>query len=107
MSAPSQSLRYVAGGTVQAGDGVYVERAADAEILRLCREGAFCYVLTSRQMGKSSLMVRTAEKLLAEGVKPVIVDLTELGANTASDQWYRGFLEKIAEQLELPNPVGA
>jgi hypothetical protein len=52
-------------------------------------------------MGKSSLMIRTAEKLIQEGVKPVIVDLTELGANTTAVQWYRGFLEKISEQLDL------
>lgn len=95
------SVHYVAGGTVQAGDGVYVERAADAELLRLCREGRFTYVLTSRQMGKSSLMVRTAEKLLEEGIRPVIIDLTELGAQTTQEQWFRGVLQKIEEQLEL------
>ena len=36
-------------------------------------------------------MIRTAEKLIDEGVKPDMVDLTELGANTTADQWYAAF----------------
>ena len=70
---------FVAGGTVQAGGGVYLERAADREVLEHCRAGKFTYILTSRQMGKSSLMIRTAERLASEGTLPVIIDLTELG----------------------------
>jgi roadblock/LC7 domain-containing protein len=105
MNTSGPAIHYVAGGTVQAGEGVYVERPADAILPRLCREGAFAYVFTPRQMGKSSLMIRTAETLLNEGIKPVIVDLTELGANATADQWYRGVLEKIAEQLELRTSV--
>ena len=107
MSTPESTVRYVAGGTVQAGEGVYVERAADEVLLRLCRVGAFAYVLTSRQMGKSSLMVRTAERLIDKGIRPVIIDLTELGAQTIAEQWYRGFLEKIGEQLELQTSIPA
>src|SRR5687768_10465521 len=105
MSSPRPPLKYIAGGTVQAGEGIYVSRPADEELLRLCRTGKFAYVLTSRQMGKSSLMIRTAEKLLEDGCRPVIIDLTELGTNTTADQWYRGVLEKLAIDLELPEPV--
>ena len=105
MTARGSELRFVAGGTVQAGQGAYIERPTDATLLRLCREGVFAYVLTSRQMGKSSLMIRTAEQLMEEDIKPVIVDLTELGADTTAEQWYRGILEKLAGQLELSSSV--
>ena len=101
MNRPGSKIQYVAGGTVQASDGVYVVRAADEALLRLCRNSDFAYVLTSRQMGKSSLMIRTAERLIQDGIRPIIIDLTELGANTTAEQWYRGFLEKVSEQLEL------
>ena len=92
---------YVAGGTVQAAGGVYLERAADSSLLKLCRDGAFAFVLTSRQMGKSSLMIRTAERLYAENVRSVIVDLTNLGAEVTADQWYKGFLITLEDQLGL------
>ncbi|MFY1829330.1 AAA-like domain-containing protein, partial [Myxococcus fulvus] len=92
---------YTVGGTVQAGGGVYLERRADPEMLALCRAGTFAFVLTARQMGKSSLMVRTAEELFDEGIRSVIIDLTRIGKQVTSDQWYVGLLVVIQEQLGL------
>ena len=90
---------------MQAGGGVYLERHADHELLEHCRAGNFSYILTSRQMGKSSLMIRTAERLTSEGARPVIVDLTEFGAQTSAEQWYKGFLTTLQDQLSLRVPV--
>jgi hypothetical protein len=98
-------FQFVAGGAVQAGGGIYLERDADRELLRHCLDGDFTYILTSRQMGKSSLMYRAAERLADAGARPVIIDLTELGAQTTADQWYKGFLLLVQEQLGLQ--VGA
>ena len=95
----AEAFAFVAGGTVQAGNGVYLARRADRELLEHCRAGDFSYILTSRQMGKSSLMIRTAERLAAEGVGPVIVDLTEFGAQTTAEQRYKGFLSSVHDQL--------
>ncbi len=106
MNRPSAHA-FVAGGTVQAGGGVYLERSADRDLLEHCRAGDFSYILTSRQMGKSSLMIRTAERLTAEGVLPVIVDLTEFGAQTSAEQWYKGFLTVVQDTLSLKTPVSA
>ena len=97
----AEAFAFVAGGTVQAGGGVYLERQADVELLERCRAGDFTYILTSRQMGKSSLMIRTAERLAAEGTMPVIIDLTEFGAQTTAEQWYKGFLASVQDQLSL------
>ena len=96
---------YTVGGTVQAGEGIYIPRLADQELLQLCRERVFAYVLTPRQMGKSSLMVQTAERLQAEGVRTAIVDLQDLGAQVTAEQWYFGFLVKLEDQLELETDV--
>ncbi|MGB3615869.1 MAG: AAA-like domain-containing protein, partial [Elainellaceae cyanobacterium] len=92
---------YTPGGTDQAGQGIYLERQADAQLLQLCQEGVFAYVLTSRQMGKSSLMVHTARRLATEGVVTLIVDLTDVGVqDVTADAWYRGFLLEIEAKLE-------
>ncbi|MEH1926518.1 AAA-like domain-containing protein, partial [Nostoc sp.] len=96
---------YTVGGTVQAGGGIYIPRQADEELLSLCQSATFAYVLTPRQMGKSSLMVRTAETLRDEGICSVIVDLQELGANVTAEQWYFGFLVKLDDQLMFDTDV--
>ncbi|MEM7578336.1 MAG: AAA-like domain-containing protein [Cyanobacteria bacterium P01_A01_bin.80] len=96
---------YTVGGTVQAGDGIYVPRHADEELLELCRQSAFTYILTSRQMGKSSLMVRTAESLADEDIQSVVIDLTQLGVKLSAEQWYLGLLSIIEETLMLDTDV--
>src|SRR4051812_16571619 len=65
---------YVTGGPVQAGKGIYIPRKTDDELLRLCQSRDFAYVLTPRQMGKSSLMERTVSRLRREGVRTVKID---------------------------------
>src|SRR5262249_15717870 len=92
---------FTTGGTVQAGDGYYVERQADQVLLSLCRQGTFAYVLTARQMGKSSLMMRTVEHLVLENIRSVVIDLNGIGTQLTPGQWYLGLLEPIQEQLDL------
>lgn len=92
---------YTVGGTVQAGSGIYIERNADSELMKACREGAFAYILTARQMGKSSLMVNTARRLVEEDVHSVIMDLTELGVQASVREWYLGLMVRIASRLGL------
>ena len=92
---------FTIGGTVQAGGGIYIGRAADAELLALCRAGTFTYILAARQMGKSSLMTRTADQLADEGIRTVKLDLTRIGTNVSIESWYFGILFEIRRQLRL------
>ncbi len=102
----AEPMIYTVGGTVQANDqGVYIARQADTELLQLCRDATFAYVLTPRQMGKSSLMIRTAEQLIEEGVQSVIIDLTQIGTQLTADEWYSDFLDLVANQLTLTTDV--
>ncbi len=92
----AEAVRYITGGTLPADAPFYQVRAADRELYEYCLAGQFAYVLTSRQMGKSSLMARTAKKLQAEGIVTPIIDLTSIGAQgVTAEQWFFGFLSQI------------
>lgn len=98
---------YTVGGTVQAGDGIYIPRKADNELLGYCRAGEFAFILSSRQVGKSSLMVRTAQQLEKEGIRSVIIDLSSIGVSISADEWYLGILNEIANTLKLQTDIFA
>jgi hypothetical protein len=72
---------------VQVGGGLYIERQADRELLSQCREGNYCFVLSSRQVGKSSLMLNIARRLkTGDEIESVIVDLQRMGAHLTPEQ---------------------
>jgi hypothetical protein len=93
---------YTVGGTLKATAPSYVPRLADRQLLQAVQQRQFCYVLTPRQMGKSSLMVRTASRLNEKGIDSVIVDLSGIGTTDISaESWYLGQVKRISEQLAL------
>jgi WD40 repeat protein len=96
---------FVTGGTLRRDAACYVVRQADHELHDGLKQGRFCYILTARQMGKSSLMVRTAARLREEGCGVVILDLTAIGQNLSAEQWYRGLLGQMGYQLELEDEL--
>jgi hypothetical protein len=96
---------YVTGGTLRPDAPSYVERRADRELCQGLLQGEFCYVLTSRQMGKSSLMVRAVKRLRDEGVAVAVLDLTAIGQNLTLEQWYDGLISRLGQQLGLEDEL--
>src|SRR5262245_18684018 len=96
---------FTVGGTVHVEEGIYIRREADEQLLTSCRKRVFASVLSPRQMGKSSLMVRTAAQLEPEGYRTVIVDLEVVGVQASAEEWYLGLLDEIGHQLGLDTNV--
>jgi len=92
---------FVAGGTLRPDAPSYVKRSEDDELLDLVLAGEFCYVLTPRQMGKSSLMVQTVRRLQERGARTAIIDLTSIGTDVSVEQWYLGLITRLKSQLRL------
>ena len=86
---------YVTGGTLPPDSASYIERTADQELLAALQRSELCYVLNARQMGKSSLSVRTRQALEASGTKTAFLDLQKFGSSATPEQWYRALLERI------------
>ncbi|MCB0212268.1 MAG: tetratricopeptide repeat protein [Anaerolineae bacterium] len=92
---------FQAGGALPL-NAVYVERPADQALFQATIRGEYCNVLTPRQMGKSSLMVRTADRLRSAGVCTAILDLTDIGADEVSaEEWYFGLISSLKQRLGL------
>jgi WD40 repeat protein len=92
---------YVVGGTMRPDSQSYVVRDSDEELYQGLLANEFCHVLTSRQMGKSSLMLRTAARLREAGIEIAVLDLTGIGTNLTPEQWYTGMLVQLGDRLDL------
>lgn len=95
------TIHYAVGGAVQSDAGIYIRREADRRLLDLCRERRFGYILTTRQVGKTSLIFNTMQELRREGIRSIYLGLTEIGVADSADIWYRSMLRLIAMHLGL------
>ena len=95
---------FIANSPLKGNTPSYIPRAADEELYQAVKRGEFCYVLAGQQMGKSSLIARTARRLQQDGVQTVIIDLTQIGIVTP-DQWYFDFISKVTIELDLDADV--
>lgn len=99
MEVPYQ---YQVGGSLSPNDPTYVKRSADEELFQALRAGEFCYVLTSRQMGKSSLRLKVMQRLKTQGVVCSGIDVSSIGsAEVTPEEWYAGIIDSIVSSLNL------
>ncbi|MEO0769885.1 MAG: AAA-like domain-containing protein, partial [Cyanobacteria bacterium J06649_4] len=98
--------RYHVGGSLSPQAPSYIERSADKALYAALQAGEFCYVLNSRQMGKSSLMVKVSHQLQTQGYRCVVLDMTRVGSeNISPGQWYKGIATELWDGFDLVGKV--
>ena len=93
---------YQVGGSLSEDISTYVWREADNQLFKLLLTREFCYVFNSRQMGKSSLRVKTMNRLEMAGVACAAIDITAIGTqNITVQQWYGSLIRTLSSIFNL------
>jgi hypothetical protein len=96
----TRAFQQRSGGALDPDTDVYIDRSADAELRELTKALEYCNVLTSRQVGKTSLINRTARFLLSSGYRVAVIDVAgNLGSPSTANEWYLAFVGELSRQI--------
>ena len=99
---PNSNYRYQIGGSLPADSPTYVVRQADSDLFNALLAGDYCYVLNSRQMGKSSLRIQAMCNLKQQGIACGEIELSGIGSQQiTAQQWYGGIIQELISGFDL------
>jgi AAA-like domain/TIR domain/CHAT domain len=95
-------------GTMDAESQFYIERDTDLIALStIQRQGVTLTIKGPRQMGKSSLLMRTIDASIKVGKQFAYIDFGEIEQDilNSADRFYRQFCCMLTERLNIPDQV--
>ncbi|MCP4692784.1 MAG: hypothetical protein GY859_32380, partial [Desulfobacterales bacterium] len=99
---PTNPPKIRTGGALNPLTDLYVTRRdVEDDVFEYLSDREYCNILSSRQVGKSSLMINTKNRLLKNGFRTAIVDFTQLSGGEDAETWYIAFLRTVARGLRL------
>lgn len=99
-------VSYQVGGSLASHATSYIRRQADTDLYDALTQGELCYVLNARQVGKSSLLVQTRNRLQQAGYRCSVIDITNIGSeNITPVQWYTGLIYDLWRGFKLLRQV--
>lgn len=107
-STPAAALLEPAEGTMDPESKFYVERPSDKlASATIQRQGVTLTIKGPRQMGKSSLLIRTLDAAMKAGKQIAYLDfqLFDQDVLKTADTFYREFCSSLSSQLGLPDRV--
>jgi hypothetical protein len=75
----------------------YIERPCDAMLYDLLNKGKYCHILAPRKSGKTSLIVKTADKLRKNGVEAIDISCLAFESKT----YGVGFIYELVQSSSL------
>jgi CHASE2 domain-containing sensor protein len=94
--------KYQPGGSLPPDAPTYIMREADTQLYNALLAGEYCYVLNSRQMGKSSLRIHTMFQLQSQGFACAEIELSGIGSQQiTAQQWYGGIIQELISGFAL------
>ncbi|NEP80875.1 MAG: hypothetical protein F6K39_23520 [Okeania sp. SIO3B3] len=98
------SFYQIQGGTLPYEAETYVKRSIDWELFDFAKNvhthNRVCSILAPRQMGKSSLMVRTAKLLTDEGIVCVQINLQGFGVVSSDGSFWYSVLDEVCKNID-------
>lgn len=96
-----KEFNYNVGGCLHSDAPSYVHRNVDYELYKDLKTGICCLITAPRQMGKSSLIRSTMQKLQYEDIRCCYIDLMGFGPiNITEEEWYFSIAQVIINQVK-------
>lgn len=101
MIGSTRRFKYQVSGSLPVGSSSYVTRKADDELYESLLDAEYCNVLNARQMGKSSLRVKTMDRLKSKCYTCIAVDLMGISKQLSEPNWYHSFVSELVKETDL------